>query len=133
MKYAPSNARAVYTTTAVMAAFLVIPPAAAHHSHSMFDLTIQQTIKGNVKSFAFQNPHVYLFVEALDAKTEKPVTYMIEMSHVQNMLSHGITAATFKPGDLVTINMNPLHDGRPGGQYITISKDGKTYGRGAGE
>jgi hypothetical protein len=49
------------------------------------------------------------------------------------MLSHGISAATFKPGDNVSIKMNPLHGGRPGGQYITISKDGKVYGRGAGE
>ena len=38
---------------------------------------------------------------------------------------------TFKPGDSVTIKMNPLHDGRPGGEYITISKDGKEFGRGA--
>jgi hypothetical protein len=126
-----SHALAVVTTAAVMAAFSAVPPVAAHHSHSMFDLTIEQTIMGTVKAFAFQNPHVYLFVNVPDGEAGKLTTYAIEMSHVQNMLSRGITAATFKPGDNVTIKMNPLHGGRPGGQYITISKDGKEYGRGA--
>jgi hypothetical protein len=99
----------------------------------MFDLTVEQTIEGKVKSFAFQNPHVYLFVDVADAQTGKPTTYVIEMSHVQNTLSHGISATTFKPGDTVSVKMNPLHGGRPGGQYITISKDGKEYTRGAAE
>ena len=131
MKRHLANALAAVVTAAVMAAFSAVAPAAAHHSHSMFDLTEEQTIMGTVKSFAFQNPHVYLFVNVADSETGKLTTYAIEMSHVQNMLSHGITAATFKPGDNVTIKMNPLHDRRPGGQYITISKDGKEYGRGA--
>jgi hypothetical protein len=124
------HALAAAATAAIMAAFSAVPPAAAHHSHSMFDLTVEQTIMGTVKAFAFQNPHGYLFVNVPDGETGKLKTYAIEMSHVQNMLSRGITAATFKPGDNVTIKMNPLHDGRPGGEYITISKDGKEFGRG---
>jgi hypothetical protein len=131
MKQQLSHALAAVATAAIMAAFSAVPPAAAHHSHSMFDLTVEQTIMGTVKAFAFQNPHGYLFVNVPDGETGKLKTYVIEMSHVQNMLSRGITAATFKQGDSVTIKMNPLHDGRPGGEYITISKDGKEFGRGA--
>jgi hypothetical protein len=59
------------------------------------------------------------------------MTYVVEMSYVQNMMSHGITKATFQPGDQVTVEMIPLRDGRPGGSYITISKDGREFGRGA--
>ena len=121
MKYHLSNARAIFTTAAVMAALSIVTPVAAHHSHSMFDLTTEQTITGSVKTFVFQNPHVYLFVDAPYGDAGKPETYVIEMSHVQNMIGHGITAATFKPGDTVTVKMNPLHGGRPGGQYVTIS------------
>jgi len=128
-----SNVSSGVAASAVMAGFWAIVPAAAHHSHSMFDLTTTQTITGSVKTFVFQNPHVYLFVDVADAGTGKVTDYAIEMSHVQNTLSHGITASTFKPGDSVTIKMNPLHGGRPGGQYITIAKDGKEYTRGAGE
>ena len=131
MKHHLSHALAVTTTAAVIVASSAVPPAAAHHSHSMFDLTVEQTITGTVKAFAFQNPHGYLFVNVPNRETGELTTYVIEMSHVQNMLSRGITAATFKPGDNVTIGMNPLHSGRPSGEYITISKDGKEYGRGA--
>ena len=133
MKYHLSHALTPLMAAAVMAAFSAVSPAAAHHSHAMFDLTVQQTITGSVKSFAFQNPHVYLFVDVTDAQTGKPTTWVVEMSHVQNMMSHGVTASTFKPGDAVTIKLNPLHDGRPGGQYITVSMDGKEFTRGAAE
>jgi hypothetical protein len=132
MKYGLSNVSYAVVASAVMAAFCAVPPAAAHHSHSMFDLTTTQTITGSVKTFVFQNPHVYLFVDVA-GEGGKVTDYAIEMSHVQNTISHGITASTFKPGDSVTIKMNPLHGGRPGGQYITIAKDGKEYTRGAGE
>jgi hypothetical protein len=50
------------------------------------------------------------------------------MSHVQNMIRRGITAATFKAGDKITINMNPFRDGRPGGNYVTVvDAKGKQY------
>jgi Family of unknown function (DUF6152) len=104
-------------------------PAAAHHSHAMFDSNAEQTITGTVKSFAFQNPHVYLFVDVPGDSNGQVTTYVVEMSNVQNMISHGITAATFKPGDNVTVRMNPLRNSRPGGSYVGISKDGQEFGR----
>jgi len=116
----------VLTAVIALAAF----PAAAHHSHVMFDATAEQIIAGTVKSFAFQNPHSYLYVNVADGGGQV-TTYVVELSYVQNMISHGVTAATFKPGDQVTVKMNPLRDGRPGGSYITISKDGRDFGRGA--
>ena len=111
-------------------AALTAVPALAHHSHVMFDATAEQTITGTVKSFAFQNPHVYLFVNVADGGGQ-PTTYVVEMPYVQNMISHGISRETFKPGDEVTVKMNPLRDGRPGGSYVTVSKDGREFGRGA--
>jgi hypothetical protein len=66
-----------------------------------------------VKSFAFQNPHVYLFVNVAERGSGEVTTYVVEMSYVQNMITHGITATTFKQGDRVTVKMNPLRDGRP--------------------
>jgi hypothetical protein len=115
---------------AVLGVGLASYSVGAHHSHSMFDLTTEQTIMGTVKAFAFTNPHVYLYVNVAAREEGKLTTYIIEMSHVQNMISRGITPATLKPGDNVTIRMNPLNDGRPGGSYISISKDGKEFGRG---
>ena len=128
MKHNLSGAVAV----TAMAALAASVPAAAHHSHSMFDLTTEQTISGIVKTFVFTNPHVYLYVN-VDGEDGKPTTYIIEMSTVQNTMSRGITPATLKPGDNVKVKMNPLANGRPGGSYVGISKDGKEFGRGAVE
>src|SRR5262249_35511513 len=116
-----------------VAAWSAVAPARAHHSHSMFDLTTEETITGTVKAFSFTNPHVYLYVNVADGPDGSIRTHVIEMSHIQNMISRGITPATIKPGDTVPVKMNPLNNGRPGGNYISISKDGKEFGKGAAE
>lgn len=101
----------------------------AHHSHAMFDHTKPQTVSGTVKEFLFRNPHVYLYV---DVKNERGdvVTYWIEMSNIQNMIKQGINQNTLKIGDVVTVTMHPLKDGRPGGNYETLKTgDGRSFGR----
>ena len=50
------------------------------------------------------------------------------MSNISNMQSRGIYGATFKIGDTVTVKLNPLKDGRFGGNYTSITAgDGKVY------
>jgi hypothetical protein len=102
-------------------------PVRAHHSHAMFDHAIEKTITGTVTSFSFRNPHVFLY---LDVKGERGqvVNWAVEMSNLQNTLRSGIRASTFKAGDVVTVTLNPLRDGRPGGNFTSITAaDGKVY------
>jgi hypothetical protein len=102
-------------------------PALSHHSHAMFDHAVEKTITGSVSNFSFRNPHVFLYV---DVKTEdgQIVNWAVEMSNIQNTLRSGIRQSTFKVGDVVTVTMNPLRDGRPGGNFTAITAaDGKTY------
>ena len=95
----------------------------------MFDLEAETTIEGNVKQFVFTNPHVYLYVNVVQTEGAPTKTFLIEMSHVQNMISRGILASTFKSGDHITLTMNPLRDGRPGGSYVSvIDARGKHFG-----
>lgn len=102
-------------------------PVAAHHSHAMFDHATEVTVTGTVSSFSFRNPHVYLYLDVKDDKGGL-VRWAIEMSHVENMRSRGIVPSTFKAGDTVTVKVNPLKNGRPGGNYTSITAaDGKTY------
>ena len=104
------------------------PMAQAHHSHAMFDTTKTVEIQGTVKAFNFANPHVYLFLVG-QAPEGKEVTYPIEMSFVQNMMRQGILAQTFKPGDKVTLAVNPYRSGQPGGSYRgAVDGRGKKYG-----
>jgi hypothetical protein len=105
----------------------VLDPVWSHHSHSMFDYTEEVTITGRVTDFSFRNPHGFLF---LDVEKEKGqvVNYWVEMGPIPGMLQRGIRYRTFQPGDMITVNMVPLKDGQPGGNYRTIvAADGNTY------
>ena len=99
----------------------------AHHSHSMFDMTKEVTIKGTVTNVSFRNPHVFLYVDVKGDGGEV-VSWAVEMSNISNMQSRGIFGGTFKVGDVVTVTVNPLKDGRLGGNYTSVTAaDGKRY------
>ncbi|NOT27169.1 MAG: hypothetical protein HOP16_13810 [Acidobacteria bacterium] len=101
------------------------PWALAHHSHAMFDTSREVTINGTVTSYVFRNPHVFLYV---DVKGDNGVqNWGVEMSNISNMERRGIYGSTFKVGDTVTVKVNPLKDGRAGGNYTSVTTaDGKT-------
>ena len=93
----------------------------------MFDMSREVTITGTVTSFSYRNPHVFLH---LDVKDEKGavVSWAVEMSNISNTQSRGIYQATFKVGDVVTVKINPLKNGRLGGNYTSvIAANGKAY------
>lgn len=109
--------------------FRVASPALSHHSHAMFDHSKPAIVTGTVKEFVFRNPHVYLYLDVKNDRGEV-VTYWIEMSNIQNMIKQGINQATLKVGEVVTVSVHPLRDGRPGGNYETLTTaDGKVFGR----
>jgi hypothetical protein len=100
---------------------------AAHHSHAMFDTSREVTITGTVTNYSYRNPHVFLYVDVKDDNGQV-VSWAVEMSNIANMQSRGIYRSTFKVGDVVTVKVNPLKDGRPGGNYTSITAaDGKTF------
>lgn len=110
-------------------ALAVSSPAWSHHSHAMFDHDKVVTITGTVADWVFRNPHVFLYVN-IKTDSGETVKYAVEMSNITNMLKVGFTATTFKAGDKVTVELHPLADGRPGGNYIVAtSADGKQFGR----
>jgi hypothetical protein len=111
----------------MLAAGALTGRASAHHSQSMFDRAREVTLTGTVTKFVFLNPHVSLFIDVAEENREQ-ANYLIEMSNVSNMIRRGIGAQTFKPGDVVTVHVWPLRDGRPGGSYKTIvAADGTMY------
>ena len=103
-----------------------IGPAGAHHSHAMFDTSREVTITGTVTAFSYRNPHVFLHVDVKDERGAV-VSWAVEMSNISNMQNRGIHRSTFNVGDVVTVKINPLKDGRAGGNYTSvIAADGKT-------
>ncbi len=102
--------------------------AAAHHSGAMFDSARTQTLAGTVTEFNWVNPHSSFKVEVVGADG-KPVIWAIEMNTPQNLVRDGWKRTTIKPGDKVTVVVNPLRDGKPGGSFRSITlADGKTLG-----
>jgi uncharacterized protein DUF6152 len=108
-------------------AFASAAPARAHHSHSMFDMSREVAITGTVTVFSYRNPHVFLYVDVKDDKGQV-ISWAVEMSNIANMQSRGIYLSTFKAGDVVTVKINPLKNGRLGGNYTSVTAgNGKTY------
>ena len=101
--------------------------AGAHHSHAMFDTSREVSITGSVTNYSYRNPHVFLY---LDVKGDNGdvVSWAVEMSNISNTQRRGIYRSTFQVGDVVTVTLNPLTNGRPGGNYTSVTAaDGKTY------
>jgi Family of unknown function (DUF6152) len=99
--------------------------AGAHHSFAMFDTTKTVTVEGTVKDFQWTNPHVWL--EVLTSTPEGPKQYSIEAVNLRVLKGSGWKFNTLKPGDKVTVVINPLRSGQPGGSLVSATlEDGRT-------
>jgi hypothetical protein len=117
------------TTTLVMALLALGSDVTvhAHHSHAMFDLTKEVTLTGTISKVAFRNPHVMVFLDVTGSDGQT-VAWTVEMSTVENEQPRGLFPSMLKPGDRITVKLNPLRDGRPGGNYTSLTTaDGKTF------
>lgn len=100
-------------------------PALAHHSFSMFDMGKTATIEGTVKEFQWTNPHAW--IEVMVATPEGEKQFSIEGHNVRVLTGAGWKFNTLKPGDKVTIVMNPLRNGASGGALVSVVlADGRT-------
>jgi hypothetical protein len=112
-----------------VSALTVATPGSAHHSFAAYDITKLVTINGTVREFQWSNPHVWIYVSALDGKGVAQ-DYAIEGGPVIGLKRSGWTKDSFKPGDNVRISFRPLKDGRPGGGFLqAVTAGGKVLGR----
>ena len=101
--------------------------ASAHHSRAGYDtakdkLTTQNAV---VAEILWRNPHVYLTWDAKDDKGTV-VRWTGEFSSPATMISEGLSRATFKAGDPLSVTFMPAKAGTPQGLVIKIVRpDGK--------
>jgi len=99
--------------------------AMAHHSFAMFDRSREELLSGTVRRWAFNSPHIALYIETQDG-----TLYSLEGAAPPAVMSRspGMTGFTFQPGQALSVVYCPLHDGRPGGAlgYI-IDAQGTFY------
>lgn len=111
---------------------LALLPVKAHHSFVMFDTSKQLTLEGTVTNFEWTNPHAYI---ELDVPQEDGGVkhWSVEMGSTSILMKGGWKFSTLKKGDKITVILNPLKNGQPGGLLVQANlPDGRKLGNGPG-
>ena len=110
-------------TVAVIAA-----PVGAHHGTASFDTSKDLTLKGTVTDWIWANPHCFLKFDAMD-ETGTVRNWAVEVSNPTDMTKRGWARSSFKVGDAVTVNLQPVKNGAPIGRLKTVTlPDGSSLG-----
>lgn len=123
----------VRTLPLLLAAALFAATASpvAHHSGAGVDRTRTITVSGIVKEFRWTNPHSWIDLEVTDAKGT--AVWSVEMNPPPFLIRAGWRSTTLKPGDKVSVTLNPIRTGEPGGIFVSVTlPDGKVLGGRAG-
>jgi len=102
--------------------------ASAHHSFAMYDQTKVVSLTGAVKSFQWTNPHAVLWILVAPTGGGPAELWPAELpTSPGNLTRMGWSKSSVNPGDKVTIEINPLRDGRHGGSLkkVTLVDSGK--------
>ncbi len=112
---------------------IVSVPLFGHHANAVFDVGKRNTLKGTVVEWFWANPHCLLRIDATDANGQV-VHWVAETQAPPNMIPLGWTKQSFKPGDEVTMIVEPAKSGRPVGRILqVVLANGKTLlGTGGG-
>ena len=97
----------------------------------MFDAEKLVTLSGTVKELEWTNPHSWLRIMVENPQTHQQQQWSIELASVGQQARIGWTPTIVKPGDKVTVEINPLKDGARGGTLRLITlPDGTKLGHG---
>ena len=97
-----------------------VAPVLAHHSPAAFDRTKEVKLVGTVKEFRWQNPHTWIEVLVPDDKG-KEVLWGVELTSPTYLIRAGWKSNIIKPGDKVTVVVNPVRSGEPSGIFRSLT------------
>ena len=86
-------------------AMAVLPAAMAHHAPSGFNQNSRLIFKGEVRKFAWVNPHAYLYVDVIKPNGSKEL-WGFETGGPSSLNRNGWKIADFPPGAKVTVYAN---------------------------
>jgi hypothetical protein len=117
---------AVPLVAAAVALLVVSGPIFAHHSNAIFDAGKRVTITGIVTEWFWANPHCLLSLDVKSADGQV-VRWVAETQAPPNMIPFGWSRQSFKPGEEVTVTVEPARSGRPVGRLLrAVFLDGRT-------
>lgn len=103
----------------VAMALVLSVPLVAHHGAASFDTEKELTLKGTVTDWTWSNPHCFLKFDVKDASGAVR-TWQVETQNPTDMSRRGFTRMSFKPGDAVTVIVEPLKSGAPVGRIKSV-------------
>jgi hypothetical protein len=101
-------------------------PLGAHHSPAAFDRTKEVMLEGTVTAFKWSNPHSWIEMDVQDdaGKVQK---WSVEMTSPTYLIRAGWKSNSVKPGDKITVTVNPVRTGEPVGIFVNaVLPDGRT-------
>ena len=122
------------TVAAVAAGLMIVSvPLVAHHSTINFDAGKEITMEGTVTEWVWANPHCFLIFDVPD-DNGGVVHWIAEGSNPPGMARRGWSDQSLKPGDEITVTVEPVKNGRPLGRILqVVLPNGQTVGdQGAG-
>jgi hypothetical protein len=100
----------------------------AHHGNAAFDAGKKVTLKGTVTEWVWANPHCWLKFDVKDDKGGV-VRWVAETNNAPDMIERGWSMHSFKPGDEVTVTVEPVKNGNPVGRVLSVVlPNGQTLG-----
>jgi len=94
-------------------------PLSAHHGNGEYDEKNPVTLKGRVTDFQWSNPHGQILFDARDASGN--VTHWVcGTLSLGKLVRSGWTRHTLKPGDQITITLDPARNKLPAGYLRKI-------------
>ena len=118
--------RCVTILPVTLGLLMISVPMLAHHGAAEFDFGKRLTVKGTVTEWFWANPHCFLRFDVKDNQGQV-AHWAVEAQSGPNILDLGFTKQLFKPGDVVTVTLEPVRNGRPLGRMINVVlPDGKT-------
>lgn len=97
------------TALVIAGGMVAVHPLAAHHSMAMYD-SRSVTLIGTVVEFQWTNPHVYVMVKGTIDMDDEPAVWLVETAAPSGLVRLGWSAASLRPGDRVSVVVNPHHD-----------------------
>ena len=122
----------LYVGVLCCATVAAVCPLDAHHSFAMFDTAKRVTMAGTVTAFEWTNPHAYIEIDVPD---DKGVVkhWSVELGSPSILMQAGWKFNDVKVGDKITVVLNPLRSGEPGGLLAQATvRDGRVLGNGPG-
>jgi hypothetical protein len=116
--------RSCHVLLVALGSVLCTAAVMAHHSTAMFDMEKTVELKGTIKEFQWTNPHTWTVV-TVEGDPAIAGEYGLEGMSPNYLARNGWTKNTLKFGDVVTLQIHPLNDGRKGGFMVSVKfRDG---------